>query len=68
MSCQSSTYALDMQTREGCQTLYTQPRVGIQASDPFEGGRRGGEDKWQPNLGVPGTHPVASGLWERGKR
>ena len=32
-SCQSSTYALDRQMWEGCQTLSTQPLVGIQATD-----------------------------------
>ena len=35
MSHQSSTYALDRQTWEGCQMLSTQPQVGIQASDPL---------------------------------
>ena len=37
-SHQSSTYALDRQTWEGCQMLSTQPQVGIQASDPPDGG------------------------------
>ena len=44
-SCQSSTYALDRQMWEGCQMLSTQPQVGIQASDPLNGG---GVDKGQP--------------------
>ena len=38
MPRQSSTYALDRQAWEGCQTLSTQPQVGIQASDPLDGG------------------------------
>ena len=47
---QSSTYALVRQTWEGCQTLSTQPQVGIQASDPLFGG--GGANKGQPKLGT----------------
>jgi hypothetical protein len=55
--------------------LFTQSRVGIQASDPLDGdgsgvgvGVGGGMDKGQPNLGALGPHPVAPGLWEKGKR
>jgi hypothetical protein len=45
LSLQSSTYALDRLTWEGCQMLSTEPQVGIQASDPLNGG---GVDKGQP--------------------
>ena len=39
---------------EGCQTLSTEPQVGIQASDPLAGD--GGErvNMGQPNLWAPG--------------
>ena len=44
--------------------LFTQPRVGIQASDPLNGCSQGAA----LDLGAPGPHPVAPGLWERGMR
>ena len=49
-SCQSSTYALDRQTWEGCQTLSTQPWVGIQASDPLFGGGQGAAQPGSPGV------------------
>jgi hypothetical protein len=45
---QNFTYALDRQAWEGCQTLSTQPGVGIQASDPlFEEWPRS-SSTWEP--------------------
>jgi hypothetical protein len=48
-------------TWEGCQTLSTQNRVDIQASDPLNKGWTRGS----PDLGAPRPHPVDPGLWER---
>jgi hypothetical protein len=45
---QSSTYTLVRQTLEGSQTLFTQPQVGIQASDPLFGGWTRGSPTWEP--------------------
>ena len=58
MSGQSSTYALVRWTWEGCQTLSTQPQVGIQASDPLDWRWPRGSPTWGP----PGQHPVAPGV------
>ena len=60
-SRQTFTYALDRRTLEGYHMLSTQPQVGIQASDPLDGG---GGNKRQPNLGCPRV----MGERERGKR
>jgi hypothetical protein len=46
MPLQSSTYALDRLTWEGCHTLSTQPRVGIQASDPLIRGWTSNSPNW----------------------
>jgi hypothetical protein len=61
MSRQSSTYALSRQTWEVCQTLSTQPWVGIQASDPLKSGL--GWTRGSPTWGCRRPpHPVALGV------
>ena len=68
---QSPIYALVRWTWEGCQTLSTQPQVGIQASDPLEGGWGGGWTRGSPDLCASGPHPVATrvmGGREEGRR
>ena len=65
MSGQSSSYALDRQTWEDFQILSFQPWVGIQAAVHSTGGGQGAALKPK---GAPGLHPVAQGLWERGRR
>jgi hypothetical protein len=60
MSRQRSTYALDRQMLEGCQTLSTQPWVGIQVSDSLKGGWGGGQGADQP--GGPRSTPCSPGV------
>jgi hypothetical protein len=62
MSGQSSTYALDRRTLEGCQMLSTQPQVGILASDPLDLGWQGAAPETKMGSGVT---PCSPGLWER---
>jgi hypothetical protein len=47
---QSSTYTLARQAWEGCHTLSTQSRVGIQAFDPLFGGEQGAAQPGSPRV------------------
>ena len=53
---QSPIYALVRWTWEGCQTLSTQPQVGIQASDSLLGGQ------WAAQHGSPGATLKSPGV------
>ena len=57
MSRENSTYALDRQTWEGCQTLSIQLWVGIQVSDSLNRGWTRGSPTWGP-----GATPCSPGV------